>query len=350
MTDTQALKTLLNRTAAGRAIANKMQALAGEEGQTFGAFLPGLMKRVKKIGKFTSKVTGSVAKIAAGIIGIPPSAINALAKVDPTAHKSLLKTLEKSSAGQQAAAAVKAIEAVTKPTANFFTNIKPIYYVAAPINSGEVKGKLILFGIPFKDASGTEGRSFKAYTIATDGTTKVVAKGWGSTCEFFKEIGQLGQEPLSADQYATLESWLKRNGYAYSVKNPNSEEYKGVLVKDLKNASNGEMALPGYAGEDMVWIHQGLSNIGADQAKNLESMLAKQKFTQDLSNIPMDSDAHDYAFYLSDVIKDLPQLDQVRSLVKNDILIYPLNEILVEPERGVCRSVINKLYDCSTKS
>ena len=249
----------------------------------------------------------------------------------------------------------RSIKELSADNAKFFPNLspsagQPIYYVAAPINSGEVKGKLILFGIPFKDASGTEGRSFKAYTIATDGTTKVVAKGWGSTCDFFKEISQLGQEPLSADQLATLESWLKRNGMAYTLKNPNSEEYKETLVRDLKNDSNKEPALPGYTGDYKIWVHQGLSNIGGDQAKNLETMLAKQMFTQDLSNIPTDSDAHDFAFYLSDIIKDLPQLDQVRSLVKNDILIYPKNEILVEPERGICRTVINKLYDCGTKS
>jgi len=249
----------------------------------------------------------------------------------------------------------RSIKELSADNAKYFPNLnpsagQPIYYVAAPIDSEMVKGKLVLFGIPFKDASGTEGRSFKAYTIATDGTTKVIAKGWGHTCDFFKEIGQLGQEPLSADQLATLESWLKRNGMAYTLKNPNSEEYKETLVRDLKNASNNEPALPGYTGDYKIWVHQGLSNIGADQAKNLETMLSKQKFTQDLSNIPMDSDAHDYAFYLSDVIKDLPQLDQVRSLVKNDILIYPLNEILVEPERGVCRTVINKLYDCGTKA
>ena len=225
-----------------------------------------------------------------------------------------------------------------------------IFYVSAPYQDGTEKGRVVLFGLPFKEGSGGTGRSFKAYTISNEGVTSIVAKGWGSTCEFFKETSQLGQEPLSADQYSTLESWLKRNGMAYSLKNPNSEEYKGVLVKDLKNASNGEPALPGYTGGAMVWTHQGLSNIGADQAKNLEAMLKTQMFTQDLSNIPMDSDTHDYAFYLSDVIKDLPQLDQVRSLVKNDILIYPLQSILIEPERGVCRTVISKLYDCSTKA
>jgi hypothetical protein len=249
----------------------------------------------------------------------------------------------------------KSIKELSADNAKFFPNLnptagQPIYYVAAPINNGDVKGKLVLFGLPFKDAAGTEGRSFKAYTIATDGTTKVVAKGWGSTCDFFKEISQLGQEPLSADQLATLESWLKRNGMAYTLKNPNSEEYKEKLVRDLKNDSNKEPALPGYTGDYKIWIRQGLSNIGADQAKNLETMLKSQNFTQDLSNIPMDSDTQDYAFYLSDVIKDLPQLDQVRNLVKNDILIYPLQEILIEPNRGVCRTVINKLFDCSTKS
>jgi hypothetical protein len=233
----------------------------------------------------------------------------------------------------------------------------PTPYLAAPYEKGEVRGKIVLFGLPYGEPKGTEGRTFKAYVIGTDGTTKIVERGWGSSCEFTKELSQIGQEPLTALQSAQLESWLKRNGYAYSLLDPktnnvaNSEEYgPPTLVRDLKNASNNEPALPGYTGDYKIWIHQGLSNIGADQAKNLETMLAKQMFTQDLSNIPTDSDAHDFAFYLSDIIKDLPQLDQVRSLVKNDILIYPKNEILVEPERGICRTVINKLYDCGTKS
>jgi hypothetical protein len=232
----------------------------------------------------------------------------------------------------------------------------PTPYLSAPIDMGNVRGKIVLFGLPFGEPKGTEGRTFKAYVVGTDGTVKAVSRGWGSSCEFTKELSQIGQEPLTALQSAQLESWLKRNGYAYSLLDPktnnvaNSEEYVPTLVKDLKNASNNELALPGYTGNYKIWIHQGLSNIGADQAKNLETMLAKQMFTQDLSGVDMDSDAQDFAFYLSDIIKDLPQLDQVRSLVKNDILIYPKKEILVEPERGVCRSVINKLYDCGTKA
>jgi len=232
----------------------------------------------------------------------------------------------------------------------------PTPYLSAPIDRGEVQGKIVLFGLPFEEAKGTEGRTFKAYVVGTDGTVKIVNRGWGSSCEFTKELSQIGQEPLTALQSAQLESWLKRNGYAYSLLDPktnnvaNSEEYKQTLVTKLPNASNGEPALPGYTGNYQIWIRQGLSNIGADQAKNLETMLKAQNFTQDLSNIPMDSDTQDYAFYLSDVIKDLPQLDQVRNLVKNDILIYPLQSILIEPNRGVCRTVINKLFDCSTKS
>ena len=47
----------------------------------------------RKVGKFTSKITTAAAKAAAGMIGIPPSAIDALAKIDPTASKALAQKL-----------------------------------------------------------------------------------------------------------------------------------------------------------------------------------------------------------------------------------------------------------------
>lgn len=54
----------------------------GDE-ETLGAFLPGLKKFVKKVGKVTSGITTGVAKA----VGVPQSAIDALAKIDPTKSK-----------------------------------------------------------------------------------------------------------------------------------------------------------------------------------------------------------------------------------------------------------------------
>jgi len=90
------LENLLNRTPAGRAILSKLSG-ADDYPELLGAarrrFMPGLKKAVKAIGKRTSKITGAIAKTAAAAVGIPPSAIDALARVDPTAHKALVKTI-----------------------------------------------------------------------------------------------------------------------------------------------------------------------------------------------------------------------------------------------------------------
>lgn len=123
------LKQLLSRTPQGRIIAKQLQKMHGEEPELLGKFLPGLTKKLKSIGKVTSKITGSIAKVAAGMVGIPPSAINALAKIDPTAKKKLDAALLQSNAGAKAAAVVNQAQNGT-PGANIFSNVKPVYIVA----------------------------------------------------------------------------------------------------------------------------------------------------------------------------------------------------------------------------
>lgn len=122
-----ALSSQLKKTAAGRAILatlaeNKNSPLMGK----------GKIKKFfKKVGKYTSKVTGSIAKVAAGMVGIPPSAIDALAKADPTAHKSLVSKLLNSKAGARAAAVVSPGAGTPgENTVNALSKIKPAYLVA----------------------------------------------------------------------------------------------------------------------------------------------------------------------------------------------------------------------------
>jgi hypothetical protein len=126
-----ALIQLLSRTAQGRLIVSKLQKskLAGEDPDFLGKAKKKKAKKpgkniFQKIGKYTSKVTGPVANMAARIVGIPPDTMNALAKMDPTAHKALTKTLIQSKAGEQAAAA---LEQSQKTGTNIFKNIKPVY-------------------------------------------------------------------------------------------------------------------------------------------------------------------------------------------------------------------------------
>ena len=87
------LKDLLQRTPQGREILKHLAGAWQTRPELLGAFLPGLMKPLKKIGRVTSKITGGLAKIAAGAFGIPPSAINALAHIDPTTHAALMNKI-----------------------------------------------------------------------------------------------------------------------------------------------------------------------------------------------------------------------------------------------------------------
>ena len=121
------LNDLLSRTASGKKILSALQEHKKFSGNDF----LGKAKKEKgknifqKIGKYTSKVTGPLAKVAAGMIGIPPSAIDALAKSDPTAHKALVNELVQSPQGQAAAAALQ-----TGDGTGILKNIKPVYLVA----------------------------------------------------------------------------------------------------------------------------------------------------------------------------------------------------------------------------
>jgi hypothetical protein len=72
--------------------------LGAEDIEVLGAFLPGLTKVLKKAGKFTSGITTAAARF----VGVPQSALNALAHIDPT---------KKGSVTQKAMSAVSAVVA-----------------------------------------------------------------------------------------------------------------------------------------------------------------------------------------------------------------------------------------------
>ena len=120
------LQKILSRTPAGRQVLShllKSRALHGS------ADYLGKGKNIfQKIGKYTSKVTGPIANMAARMVGIPPEAMNMLAKADPTAHANLVNSLVKSATGKQAAAAI------TNPPPPpgafaFLKNISPYYII-----------------------------------------------------------------------------------------------------------------------------------------------------------------------------------------------------------------------------
>lgn len=114
------LKSSLRKTAPGRAILKSLQ-LSGNEDILIGkGFWKKAKKAAGKIGKKTGAITGRLAKVAAGLVGIPPSAIDALKRFDPTTSKKLSERLEQSPAGAQAAAMID-----KEPQ-----KIKPLYLAA----------------------------------------------------------------------------------------------------------------------------------------------------------------------------------------------------------------------------
>lgn len=120
------LRAALSRTAEGRKIIASLH-LAGTSPELLGkGFWKKVGKGLSTVGKYTGRVTGNIAKVAAGLVGIPPSAIDALAKIDPTTHKKLISSVMNTPAGTQAAAIVAADQ--NKP--GLFQNIKPAYIVA----------------------------------------------------------------------------------------------------------------------------------------------------------------------------------------------------------------------------
>jgi hypothetical protein len=106
-----------------------------------GAFLPGLKKFVKKVGKVTSKITTAAAKF----VGVPQSAINALAKVDPTKKGTVV---QKAVAAAKAAlpgimtATLPAQQVVPVPSTTMGFNTKKMLIIG-----GAGVGGLVLIGI-----------------------------------------------------------------------------------------------------------------------------------------------------------------------------------------------------------
>lgn len=114
--------------------------LSGEDMEYLGAFLPGLKKFVKKVGKVTSKITTAAARF----VGVPQSAINALAKVDPTKKGTVV---QKAIAAAKAmpsivAASLPAQQVVPVPSTTMGFNTKKMLIIG-----GAGVGGLLLIGI-----------------------------------------------------------------------------------------------------------------------------------------------------------------------------------------------------------
>jgi hypothetical protein len=139
------LKALLSRTPQGREIIKQIT-LSGNYDEFLGkGFWKKIGKAAKTIGKITSPITTRIAKIGAGLIGIPPGAIDALSKVDPTAKNSLIRSIANSAAGKKAKTVIQAAQVQAQKAG--FGNIKPAYIIAG---AGALAGIVVLVAITKK--------------------------------------------------------------------------------------------------------------------------------------------------------------------------------------------------------
>jgi len=218
----------------------------------------------------------------------------------------------------------------------------PIFYVSAPYQDGNEKGKIALFGLTFKEGSGSEGRTFKAYTISTEGVISIVAKGWGRTCEYFKETKQLGVGTLTAAQKTNLDTYMAAMGDAASLFKPTTGEYVQTPYTSLKN-TKGELVLPDYTGDGYIWVQKDMVNkFTKGVVKEIEPLLNAQGFTTDFPG--SGTDEGNFGFLFKDIQSDLPQLPEVKAMDGNTI-IWPTS--VATPDKNVCRTAIKTLSDCA---
>jgi hypothetical protein len=220
-----------------------------------------------------------------------------------------------------------------------------IFYVSAPYQDGTEKGRVVLFGLPFKEGSGSEGRSFKAYSISNEGVVSIVAKGWGSTCEFFKETKQLGVGTLTASQKTNLDTYMAAMGDAASLFKPTTGEYVQTPYTSLKN-TKGELVLPDYKGDGYIWVQKDMVNkFTKGVVKEIEPLLNAQGFTTDFPG--SGTDEGNFGFLFKDIKSDLPQLSQIQGMDDNT-MIWPTS--IATPDKNVCRAAIKTLSDCANSN
>ena len=221
----------------------------------------------------------------------------------------------------------------------------PIFYVSAPYQDGAEKGKIVLFGLTFKEGSGSEGRTFKAYTISIEGVVSIVAKGWGRTCEYFKETKQLGVGTLTASQKTNLDTYMAAMGDAASLFKPTTGEYDQIPYTSLKN-TKGELVLPDYTGDGYIWVQKDMVNkFTKGVVKEIEPLLNDQGFTTDFPG--SGTDEGNFGFLFKDIQSDLPQLSQIQGMDGNT-MIWPTS--VANPDKSVCRTAIKTLSDCANSS
>ena len=103
------LKNSLSKTAPGRKI---LQSLQGESTEIL--IGKDFWKKVGKAGKYTGKITGKIAKIAAAAVGIPPSLVDSLKRFDPTTKRKLDTALLETPAAAAAATEIEKAEKAKK--------------------------------------------------------------------------------------------------------------------------------------------------------------------------------------------------------------------------------------------
>ena len=122
-TATLTVRQMLERTPEGRNVLAYLHGAYENNPELLGKVLPGLMKAFKKVGSVVKSAVKGIATTAARAVGIPQSALDALAKIDPTAKKALDTKLVTTPAVVQAAQQLQTQEAARKKNIYLYAGI-----------------------------------------------------------------------------------------------------------------------------------------------------------------------------------------------------------------------------------
>ena len=247
------------------------------------------------------------------------------------------------------------IKPFPRDQAKYFPDLNPpsgdIFYSSIMKTDGNAEGKIYIFGLPHKAAERGRSQSFKAYeTSFVDNAfvTKAIPGGWGSGCEHFKGLSELGVDPdLSEDQKIDLDQYLKDNGDIASIKKPSTGGgWTKKPYAELKN-KRGQLVLPGYNGSGFIWVKADMENTSSKGVVlNLEDELKKQGFTLDY---PGTGTEGKLGFPFGVIKDDFAEISEIKGM-SGDTIIYPTSELIITPTKESCKTIIKKLSKCTKTS
>ena len=230
---------------------------------------------------------------------------------------------------------------------SLFPELKNYQDVAKITHETPEKTKYVLFGIVDKNAKVGEKRALLGYQIKVGQTPQRFINGWGSKCDQLQDTIVLGQDQLPQEFQQILDDFITKNP-SYVSKFKASEEFEKVNYKDLTYPNSDRKVLQGYEGPGYIWVHTKLRGGDIDVYSGLDNMLKNNNLTKDTPK-NVESNEFNFPISLSVIAGDLPGLEKYKNLDTSTV-IYPVEGTLIEPSKEVCRTVINKLYDCTNST